>query len=164
VQPSPPEQIERGEREGAGAEPADVARQLGDLMRTLFLDPRADHLGLIEERELSMTQVRALVTLTCCGRPLSTGELAQRLGLSAAAMSRALDGLDHRELVSRSESASDRRVRLVEISPPGEAIVEEIVALRSVGLERFVADLDPEQRALLSRGLAAVAGSGRERR
>jgi DNA-binding MarR family transcriptional regulator len=164
VQPSPPEQIERGEREGAGAEPADVARQLGDLMRTLFLDPGADHLGLIEERELSMTQVRALVRLTCCRRPLSTGELAQRLGLSAAAMSRALDGLAHRELVSRSESASDRRVRLVEISPPGEAIVEEIVALRSVGLERFVADLDPEQRALLSRGLAAVAGSGRERR
>jgi DNA-binding MarR family transcriptional regulator len=132
-------------------------------MRTLFLDPGADHLGLIEERELSMTQVRALVTLSGRGRPLSTGDLAQRLGLSAAAMSRALDGLAHRELVSRSESASDRRVRLVEISPPGEAIVEEIVALRSVGLERFVADLDPEQRALLSRGLAAVASSGRER-
>ncbi len=133
-----------------------MADQLGALLRHIFLDPRTDHLGMIEERGLSMTQVRVLVTLACLEGPLSAGDLAERLGLSPAAMSRAIDGLVSRELVSRSESAQDRRVRLLEISSNGEAFVDEIVALRNIGLERFVADLTSEQRLMLSQALVAI--------
>jgi DNA-binding MarR family transcriptional regulator len=134
-----------------------VADQLGALLRRLFLDPRADHLGAIEDKRLGLTQVRALFILAGRETPITAGELAGRVGLSPAAMSRSLETLVKRRLVTRRESSSDRRVRLVEIAARGEAIVEELVALRRAGLERFVAELEPEQRTQLSAALAAIS-------
>jgi DNA-binding MarR family transcriptional regulator len=134
-----------------------VADQLGALLRRLFVDPRADHLGAIEDKRLCLSQVRALFILTGREEPITAGELAERVGLSPAAMSRSLEALVKRRLVTRRESSSDRRVRLVEIAARGEAIVEELIALRRAGLERFVADLEPEPRAQLSAALAAIS-------
>jgi DNA-binding MarR family transcriptional regulator len=134
-----------------------VADQLGALLRRLFVDPRADHLGAIEDKRLCLSQVRALFILAGREEPVTAGELAERVGLSPAAMSRSLEALVKRRLVTRRESSSDRRVRLVEIAARGEAIVEELIALRRTGLERFVADLEPEPRAQLSAALAAIS-------
>ena len=133
-------------------------------MRRLFLDPRADHLGAIEERKLTMTQVRALFVLACADEPAPTGDLAARLGLSPAATSRALDALVRRRFVTRRESQRDRRVRLVEIADRGRMVVDELVALRLAGLEAFLAEVDPDQRRRLTEVLAeinaAAEGSG----
>jgi DNA-binding MarR family transcriptional regulator len=140
----------------AGTDPELVADQLGALLRRLFLDPRADHLGAIEDKDLSLTQVRALVILAGAGAPITAGDLAERVGLSPAAISRSLEALARRRLVTRRESSSDRRVRLVEIAARGEAIVDELMTLRRAGLRRFVAELEPSQRAQLSAALAAI--------
>jgi DNA-binding MarR family transcriptional regulator len=126
------------------------------MLRRLFLDPRADHFGLIERHNLTVTQVRALHLLACASQPVSAGDLAERLGLSPAAMSRSLDTLVRRRLATRRESAADRRVRLVEIGERGRRIVDELVALRLAGLERFVSDLEPGQRARLTEVLAEI--------
>jgi DNA-binding MarR family transcriptional regulator len=164
-------EITRGERRdpgdlsSAGGDPSEVATQLGELLRDLLLDPRADHLGAIEDRSLSITHVRTLFLLSCSAEPISAGELAERLGLSPAAISRSLQTLLRRRLASRRESPLDRRIRLVEITGRGEALVDELVALRNAGLERFIADLGSEQRQLLSAALVAIAaGRDEERR
>ncbi|MGB2852425.1 MAG: MarR family transcriptional regulator [Solirubrobacterales bacterium] len=141
-------------------DPSVVAGQLGDLLRDLLLDPRADHLKAIEERNLSITHVRALFLLACADQPLSAGELADRLGLSPAAMSRSLQTLVRRRLTSRRESTSDRRVRLLEITARGEALVDELVTLRNAGLQRFAANLGAAQRQLLSEALVSLTGDG----
>jgi DNA-binding MarR family transcriptional regulator len=133
-----------------------TAIELGRIMRRLFLDPRADHLGAIEERKLTTTQVRALTLLACAQEPAPAGDLAARLGLSPAAMSRALDALVRRRLVTRRESKEDRRVRLVEIADRGQDVVDEIVALRLAGLEAFLSDIDPDQRRRLTEVLAEI--------
>jgi DNA-binding MarR family transcriptional regulator len=153
---------------GGGSSPSAAAVELAATLRRLFLDPRADHFGLIEQRNLTVTQVRALHLLACAAEPVSAGDLAERLGLSPAAMSRSLDALVRRRLATRRESTSDRRVRLVEIADRGRLIVDELVALRLAGLERFVSDLDPELRERLTDVLAdinatspAAAGKGR---
>lgn len=125
-------------------------------MRRLFLDPRADHLGAIEERKLTMTQVRALFVLACADEPAPAGDLAARLGLSPAATSRALDALVRRRFVTRRESQRDRRVRLVEIADRGRTVVDELVALRVAGLEAFLAEVDPDQRRRLTEVLAEI--------
>jgi len=156
VQASPSAPTERTEPE-TDPDARLVADQLGALLRRLFLDPRADHLGAIEDKRLCLSQVRALFILAGRQTPITAGELAGRVGLSPAAMSRSLEALVKRRLVTRRESSSDRRVRLVEIAARGEAIVEELIALRRAGLERFVADLEPEPRAQLSAALDAIS-------
>jgi DNA-binding MarR family transcriptional regulator len=133
-------------------------------MRRLFLDPRADHLGAIEERKLTLTQVRALFVLACAPEPQPAGDLAERLGLSPAATSRALDTLVRRRLITRRESSADRRVRLVEIADRGQDVVDEIVALRLAGLEKFLADVDSDQLRRLTEVLAEVNADADEAR
>jgi DNA-binding MarR family transcriptional regulator len=153
-------------RNGATTVDDDVraaAAELGKLQRRLFLDPHADHLGAIEERNLSLAHVRALYLLAGAPEPLSAGELATRLGLSPAAMSRALDTLVRRRLATRRESSADRRVRLVEIAERGRALVDELLVLRNARLEHFVTELDPEQRRRLADVLADVNAAAGER-
>ena len=133
-----------------------AAEELGKLQRRLFLDPHAQHLEAIEERNLSLAHVRALYLLAAAPDPLSAGQLAEQLGLSPAAMSRALDTLVRRRLATRRESRRDRRVRLVEIGERGQALVDELLALRTAGLEHFAAELEPEQRRRLAEVLADV--------
>ena len=133
-----------------------AADELGKLQRRLFLDPHAEHLGAIEERNLSLAHVRALYLLAAAPEPLSAGQLAERLGLSPAAMSRSLDTLVRRRLATRRESSADRRVRLVEIAERGQALVDELIALRMGALERFAAELEPDQRERLAEVLAEV--------
>jgi DNA-binding MarR family transcriptional regulator len=144
--------------------PRAAAVELARVMRRLFLDPRADHLGAIEERKLTLTQVRALFLLACATEPAPAGDLAERLGLSPAAMSRALDTLVRRRLITRRESSTDRRVRLVEIADRGQDVVDEIVALRLAGLEKFLADMDPDQLRRMTEVLAEVNADADEAR
>jgi len=150
-----------------GVEPdADVraaAEELSRLQRRLFLDPHANHLEAIEERNLSLAHVRALYLLAGAPEPLSAGALAERLGLSPAAMSRALDTLVRRRLATRSESSADRRVRLVELADRGRALVDELLALRTAGLEHFAAGLEPEHRGRLAELLAEINAAEDER-
>jgi DNA-binding MarR family transcriptional regulator len=142
------------------ADPRTVAEQLAELTRRLFLEPHADHLGAIERHELTLTQVRALLLVAFEEEPISAGALAERLGLSPAAITRALDALVARGLADRRECRDDRRVRLVQATGAGRAIVDELAALRTAGLERFVAGLSPDQRELLSTALSALSDPG----
>lgn len=117
------------------------------LLRRLTL-PEGDHLRAIEEHDLTISQVRSLIVLSCAREPLPGGQIAERLGISPAAISRALDALDRQGLVERSESADDRRVRPFAITAAGRALADEVMALKRAQLERFVASLDARQREL----------------
>jgi DNA-binding MarR family transcriptional regulator len=141
---------------------ADLVEGLYGLLHGLLNDPDAGHFQVIEERDLSISQVRALLTLACSDpEPLPGGRIAERLGASPAAMSRALDGLVRKGLLERRESAEDRRVRLVAITDAGREIAAELTALRRAQIERFVGTLPPERIELLAAALAgADSGEG----
>jgi len=71
-----------------------LGEQLFELFRQLTLDPEADHLRAVDELDLTLSQVRAIHMLECSDpEPLSGSRVAERLGISPAATSRALDGL-----------------------------------------------------------------------
>jgi len=135
-----------------------LGEQLFELFRQLTLDPEADHLRAVDELDLTLSQVRAIHTLACSDpEPLSGGRIAERLGISPAATSRALDGLVNKGILVRTESAEDRRVRLCAITPDGRAAAERLAALKRAQLERFVAGLEPGQREALSAALDEIA-------
>jgi DNA-binding MarR family transcriptional regulator len=120
-----------------------AARLLYALTRRVTLTTTAERIRMIEESELSMTQVKALLLLVEGGRHTG-GQIAERLGMSPAATSRALDSMIQKGLATRSECADDRRVRLLEASPAGIELAAGIADLRKAQIEQFLETLDPE--------------------
>jgi DNA-binding MarR family transcriptional regulator len=142
-----------------------LAEQLFTLLRRVTLDPEVDHLRAIEDHDLTVSQVRALLVLACSDpAPLPGGQIAERLGISPAAISRALDGLARQGLVERCEPGEDRRVRPLAITASGREVAEEVAALKRAQLEHFVASLDPHQRELMQAAMDSLAlDAGKDR-
>ena len=108
------------------------------------------------ERHPAITdRQREVIVLIAAG--CSNDEVGERLGISPAATSRALDGLVNKGILVRTESAEDRRVRLFAITADGRAAAERLAALKRAQLERFVAGLEPGQREALSAALDDLA-------
>lgn len=115
-----------------------------------------DFFQAVGELELSFSQVRALHVLAAEDEDASMRELADRLGLSLPAVSRALDGLVRRGLVARWEDAADRRVKHVAVTGEGRALLDRLTRLRLGGLSGFVAELPARDRDRLERALAPI--------
>ena len=105
----------------------------------------ADLFRMVAELDSSFSQVKMLFLLEDGGEH-SVKEIAQRLGLSLPAASRAVDGLIQRGYVSRRESATDRRSRLVALTGDGRAVVDRVLRARLQTLEAFADELTREER------------------
>ena len=109
----------------------------------------------VVETDLSMSQLKAMYMVGGCGTA-SVKSVAESLGLSVAAASRALDGLVQRGLMERRESAEDRRSRLLTLTDEGRGVVQRLMEARLAGLESFVATLQEDERAALTAALHPV--------
>lgn len=139
--------------------PPAVGDLVHGLMRAILLTPEADRFRVIEDNDLTVTQVRAVVMLACSDpEPLAGGRIAERIGASPAAVSRALDGLVQKGFVIRSESEEDRRVRPFSITEEGRGLAGDLVALRRAQIDRFLDTLDAGRRDRLRDALAPLAG------
>ena len=105
----------------------------------------ADLFRMVAELDASFSQVKMLFLLEDGGEH-SVKEIAERLGLSLPAASRAVDGLIQREWVTRREADTDRRSRLIALSDKGREVVDRVIRARLDTLEAFAADLTPEER------------------
>jgi len=129
-----------------------IARFLAAAMRT----SQTEVFQLVEELELSMTQLKILHILDGSGKELTPSELAQFVGLSPAATGRAVDAMARAGLVSRRDDESDRRVKRLALTAVGSDAVARITAARLQGLTRIVEGLGPGERAALSKALAPL--------
>jgi DNA-binding MarR family transcriptional regulator len=112
-------------------------------------------LAELEQHDLSMTQLKALHVLKEHGE-LSVKAVGEALGLSLPAASRAVDGLVQRGFVARAECASDRRSRLVTLSPDGDAVIGRVSDARITGIANFVGTLTDDEREALSAALLPI--------
>ena len=120
------------------------------------------------EADLTLAEV---VTLRGLGRrPLTIAEVAESLGLSHSAASRAVDRLVRDGLVHRREDPEDRRRKHLTLTPAGAALIGEMEALLAERMGRFIALLGADEqeqfRHLFARLVAAytAAGEGDEER
>jgi DNA-binding MarR family transcriptional regulator len=90
----------------------------------------------------------------------SVGDLATRLGISAATASRACDGLSRAGLVERREDAEDRRVKRVHATETGIAYVEQFAAAKLDAVREMLKSLDADQQQRLFEALAPLAQMG----
>jgi DNA-binding MarR family transcriptional regulator len=115
-----------------------------------------DVMEIASEFDISLSQMKALHSLKNATEPLSVKELADRLGLSLAAMSRAADGLVQRGLVGRLEDTHDRRMKRLSLTRKGAELVQKLRDARLAGIEEFVESLSPKERSLLGKALDPI--------
>jgi DNA-binding MarR family transcriptional regulator len=139
-----------------------VGRDLGLLLKHLLGSTNREFFAELQDAGISFSQLKCLGVLSNAEAPLSLGALSEELGLSLPALSRAVDGLVQRGAVKRQGDPSDRRSKLVSVSARGRATYERVVRVRVAGVERFVEDLEPDQRDALGAALGPIVeGLGR---
>lgn len=107
---------------------------------------------------LSVPQFRALAYLhRHPGATLS--DVAEHLGIGLPAMSRLVDGLVERRLVSREAHPEDRRCVTLALTAEGQGVLEEVGERARVEVAKVLAPLAPMDRDVLRRGLLLLARS-----
>ena len=84
------------------------------------------------------------------GGPRSLGQLAAVEGVTSPTMTRVVDGLVEAGLARRSPYPGNGRQVLVEATPEGEALMRDAAQRRVDALVSALAELVPEQRAVLA--------------
>lgn len=100
---------------------------------------------------LTPTQFNVLRVLRCAGKPLHCGEMGGRLSSRDPDVTRLLDRLESRGLITRSRDAADRRVVMTSLTDEGRALLSELeYPVGRIHREQF-AHLGSEKLELLSR-------------
>ncbi len=113
------------------------------------------YLAEIERIGLSLTQLKML-NLLGEADGISGKQVAETLGLSTPAVSRALDGLAQRGLVERTECAHDRRSRLLSLTDTGRDVLNTVEEARLAGLAQFADSLPDSERDALVAALSPI--------
>lgn len=125
----------------------DLADEIGRLFANLTRRTREEG----EELALTATQRLALAELALSA-PLRLGDLAERMGISDATASRAVDALVTGGLVERAPDEDDRRAILVRPTRLGTMKIRE----RRAKIERALRGLPAAERAQLAKLLARL--------
>ena len=110
----------KARREGSPEEAAYL-----DLLRTADVLTRGA-IGVLKAEELSTTQYNVLRILRGTPQGLPCGEIASRMITRDPDVTRLLDRMEKRGLISRSRESRDRRLVLARITPEGLKLVNRL--------------------------------------
>jgi DNA-binding MarR family transcriptional regulator len=143
--------------------PAATDPQIHDLAGRLLLVWKeltslagGDVVAVLEDLDLSLTQVKTLEIVSAAAERPSVKALSEEIGCSLANSSRAVDALVRRGLLVRREDEHDRRVKRLGLTADGRAALARVDAARLAALERFAGRLEAGQRAALLAALDDV--------
>lgn len=131
-----------------------LASELLTLWQHLMKEGGPEIYSVLEELDLSLTQVKALHVLE--REEQTVKAIAERLGMSLPGTSRAVDGLVGRGLLDRREDHDDRRCKRVGSTAAGRDALRRVEAARLSGLAAFTQTLPAAQRRRLSGALGPV--------
>ena len=109
-------------------------------MRALTRYAAAD----IEETGLGLSDF-AVLELLLHGGPLPVNTIGPVVDLTPGSISVAVDRLVAKGLVSRVESAEDRRVRIVALTPRGKDLIVSAFRKHSGQMKKVFSELSPEE-------------------
>jgi MarR family transcriptional regulator, 2-MHQ and catechol-resistance regulon repressor len=111
--------------------------------------------GSIAAQGLGLSDFMVLEVLLHKG-PLTISAIGQKVLLASASMTSAIDRLEKRGLVRRKTCDSDRRIRFVELTDSGSALIEEIYVRHEKDLEAVIGELRDEERRVIYDGLKKI--------
>jgi len=94
----------------------------------------------IQQSGLGESDFRVLEILLHKG-PMPVNTLGPKVGLTPGAISIAVDRMYERELVTREESAEDRRVRIVALTKKGKDLIVPVFEKHAAAMARVFAEL-----------------------
>lgn len=112
-----------------------------EVMTHIFLSPGSNP----SFNELTGAQKKILFFLSIEG-PQKMSDIARQVSVTMSGATGIVDRLVKAGLVRRANDPSDRRVILIELTPAGRRIVQEIQKVHERRLEEVLENLDPEQR------------------
>src|ERR1700760_3316609 len=109
----------------------------------------------IEETGLGLSDFAVLKVLLHKG-PLPVNTIGSIVDLTPGSISIAVDRLFAKGLVTRVESAEDRRVRIVTLTPRGKALIDSAFRKHAGQMKRVFSELSPEELRGLELALKKV--------
>ena len=109
----------------------------------------------IEETGLGLSDFGVLEVLLHKG-PLPVNTIGPVVDLTAGSISIAVDRLVEKGLVSRVESAQDRRVRIVTLTSRGKDLIAGAFRKHSLQMKRVFSELSPEELRVLETALKRI--------
>jgi len=107
------------------------------------------------DQSLTLTHMSALAALNLNG-PMSAGELAAFEKVQPPSMTKILATLEGRALVRRDAHPSDRRQAIIALTEKGESLLESERRSRDAWLNKRVAVLSDEERAVLATAIPVL--------
>lgn len=131
----------------------DLALAVHELLRRV----RFDDVENVCAWGLTRTECHTL-EVTALDGPLSVNDVAARLRLNKSTASRVVRSLEAKKLVSREESADDRRSIQISATKEGLALWRRIVAATGSTYDAVLAGCTKAERKIVTRILRAIAG------
>jgi MarR family 2-MHQ and catechol resistance regulon transcriptional repressor len=108
--------------------------------------------GTLKDSGLGESEFRILEVLLHKG-PMPVNTIGPKVFLTPGSISVAVGRLLRRELVTRTDSSEDRRVRVVDLTPSGRRLIEQVFAAHARQIDRLAEVLSPKERRQIARGL-----------
>jgi DNA-binding MarR family transcriptional regulator len=134
----------------------DLAGDLYALVIYLHKNCNSDLFEAMGMLELTITQIKLLHQLELTTEELTLKEAAERVPLSLPAASRTVDDLVRRGMIERHEDVEDRRMKRIQLTEAGRAVIRRLNAARLDGFEEFTASLTDDERRLLAGALSEL--------
>jgi DNA-binding MarR family transcriptional regulator len=116
-----------------------------EFLGRVFTAAEGESLEAVAGLKLSFTQARLVFTLAHHDHPVAIGDLADAVGLSAAAAGRNIEQLVRKKLIVRTENPQDRRVKLVALSDGGRNLARSHLKSKEDAVRTLLDALDPAQ-------------------
>jgi DNA-binding MarR family transcriptional regulator len=143
-------------------EKQELIAEIIKLQRKIDRARRQYELGAWLDLPITMAQLKSLFFISNQGSTHS-GKLATALGVTPTNVTGIIDRLVKQGLVSRTEDAQDRRVVLLQATGRGEELVTKLRERRRSYLAEVLGHLDPDELAILARGLNPLARAAERR-
>jgi DNA-binding MarR family transcriptional regulator len=134
--------------------------QLGESVGYLISRVKSTLSNLVTQRsmaELGITsQQGSILFMVASGKCLLAAELAREYGIDASAVTRLIDRLEKRGLLTRVRSNEDRRVVRLALTPEGEAIAARMPAIFTGVLDSLLGGFTAEEVGFLKSMLRRV--------
>jgi len=133
-----------------------LKRDLYALAYYLLRSANVSTFNQVADLDLSFTQIKALCALDSDDGERSVGALAESLGSSLPAMSRAVDGLFERGLVGREEDPADRRMKRVRLTAAGRKVPAALSEGRLSALQELIDSFGEDEAQALAAALELI--------
>jgi len=107
--------------------------------------------------DLGITSTQAsIMFMLASGRSLAAADLAREYGIDASAVTRLIDRLEKRGLITRLRSEEDRRVVRLALTEEGRALAGQIPGIFTKVLDKLLSGFTPEEVGFLKSMLRRI--------